>query len=81
VSLHPEVSVTIRVNVARSPEEAELQAQGINVMAEMFEREVAGFTEEFETDAEPGSVPAEAAAAEEAGGAEAPAGEDETGAA
>src|SRR5262245_28243902 len=39
VALHPEVSVAIRVNVARSPEEAELQAQGVNVMAEMFERE------------------------------------------
>lgn len=59
VALHPEVSVTIRVNVARSPEEAELQAQGINVMAEMFEREVAGFTEEFEPGAEPGVVPEE----------------------
>ena len=40
VALHPEVSVTVKVNVARSPEEAELQAQGIDVMAEMFEREV-----------------------------------------
>jgi len=28
VSLHPEVSVTVEVNVARSQEEAELQAQG-----------------------------------------------------
>ena len=33
VALHPEVSVTVKVNVARSPEEAELQAQGIDVMA------------------------------------------------
>ena len=73
VALHPEVSVAIRVNVARSPEEAELQAQGVNVMAEMFEREVAGFTEEFEAAPEPGTVPEEpeeAAAAEE-GSAEA----------
>ena len=33
VALHPEVAVTVKVNVARSPEEAELQAQGIDVMA------------------------------------------------
>src|SRR6186997_1171391 len=47
VALHPEVSVTVKVNVARSPEEADLQAQGVDVMASMFEREEAGFTEEF----------------------------------
>ena len=69
VALHPEVSVTVKVNVARSPEEAELQAQGIDVMASMFERDEAGFTEEFDTNAEPGVVPEEAPAAE----AEAPA--------
>src|SRR4028118_1797895 len=39
IALHPEVSVTIHVNVARSPEEAELQAQGVDVMAQMFERD------------------------------------------
>ena len=70
VALHPEVSVTVKVNVARSPEEAELQAQGIDVMASMFEREEAGFTEEFDPNAEPGVVPEEAAA--EASTAEAP---------
>src|ERR1700754_4572717 len=37
VALHPEVAVTIRVNVARSPEEADLQAQGVDVLAQMFE--------------------------------------------
>jgi large subunit ribosomal protein L9 len=63
VALHPEVSVAVRVNVARSPEEAELQAQGVNVMADMFEREVAGFTEEFEPGAEPGTIPEEPEAA------------------
>jgi large subunit ribosomal protein L9 len=31
VALHPEVSVNVKVNVARSPDEAELQAQGVNV--------------------------------------------------
>jgi large subunit ribosomal protein L9 len=41
VALHPEVSVTVKVNVARSPEEADLQAQGIDVMAQMFERDAA----------------------------------------
>ena len=59
VALHPEVAVTIKVNVARSPEEAELQAQGVDVMASMFEREEAGFTEEFDPNAEPGEIPAE----------------------
>ncbi|HEU4957872.1 MAG TPA: 50S ribosomal protein L9 [Sphingomicrobium sp.] len=81
VALHPEVSVTIKVNVARSPEEAELQAQGIDVMASMFEREEAGFTEEFVEGAEPGTLPEEAAADEastaEAATEEAPA--EETG--
>src|SRR5688572_27421305 len=72
VALHPEVAVTVKVNVARSPEEAELQAQGIDVMASMFDREPAGFTEELVEGAEPGESPAEPAA-------EAPAATDETG--
>jgi large subunit ribosomal protein L9 len=54
IALHPEVSVTVKVNVARSPEEADLQAQGVDVMAQMFERDTAAFTEEFEPGAEPG---------------------------
>jgi len=62
IALHPEVAVTVKVNVARSPEEAELQAQGIDVMASMFEREEAGFTEAFDPNAEPGTVPEEPAA-------------------
>ncbi len=33
VSLHAEVSVVVKVNVARSPTEADLQAKGIDVMA------------------------------------------------
>ena len=56
VALHPEVSVTVKVNVARSPEEAELQAQGIDVMAQMFERDNAGFTEDYDPNAEPGAT-------------------------
>ncbi len=57
IALHPEVSVTIKVNVARSPEEAELQAQGIDVMASMFEKDEAGFTEAYDPNAEPGEIP------------------------
>jgi large subunit ribosomal protein L9 len=75
VSLHPEVSVTIHVNVARSPEEAELQAKGVDVMADMFEKDTAGFTEDYDPNAEPGEIAGdapeaapEAAPAEEATG-------------
>ena len=61
ISLHPEVSVTVTVNIARSPEEAELQAKGVNVSADMFERDGAGFTEAFDPNAEPGTLPTEMA--------------------
>jgi len=54
--LHPEVSVTVKVNVARSPEEAEMQAQGVDVMSAMFEREEAGFVEDYDPNAEPGAT-------------------------
>jgi large subunit ribosomal protein L9 len=60
VALHPEVSVTIKVNVARSPEEADMQAQGVDVMAAMFEREEAGFTEDRDPTLEPGEIAPEA---------------------
>ncbi len=75
VALHPEVSVTVKVNVARSPEEAELQAKGVDVMASMFERDEAGFVEAYDPNAEPGATadvnpdaeaPAPAAEAEDA---------------
>ena len=58
VSLHPEVSVTVRVNVARSPEEAEMQLQGVDVMAQMFEegRDQSGFVEDYDPNAEPGAT-------------------------
>jgi large subunit ribosomal protein L9 len=58
VSLHAEVDATIKINVARSPEEAVLQAQGVDVMAEMFDKEETGFTEEFDPNAEPGEIAA-----------------------
>ncbi|MFZ3482276.1 50S ribosomal protein L9 [Sphingomonas sp. 3-13AW] len=56
VALHPEVAVTVKVNVARSPEEAEMQAQGVDVMAAMFEQDTAGFTEDYDPNAEPGEI-------------------------
>ena len=64
VALHPEVSVTIKVNIARSPEEAELQAKGVDVTADMFERDNAGFTEDYDPNAEPGLATDEVVAAE-----------------
>jgi large subunit ribosomal protein L9 len=88
IALHPEVSVKVKVNVARSPEEADLQAQGVDVMAQMFERDDAGFTETFDPNAEPGAsaeapaeastdVPAEATAEAPAEAAAPAEGEDE----
>jgi large subunit ribosomal protein L9 len=73
IALHPEVAVSIQVNVARSPEEAEMQDQGIDVMAQMFEKDVAGFTEARAEGLEPGEIAPEGgeeaapAAAEEGG--------------
>ena len=64
VALHPEVSVTVKVNVARSPDEANQQAAGVDVLAAMFEDEAAptGFTEAFDPNAEPGTIAADEAA-------------------
>lgn len=64
VSLHPEVSVAIKVNIARSPEEAEMQAKGVNVMEAMFEKDEAGFTEDYDPNAEPGEIAGDAPVAE-----------------
>ena len=47
IALHPEVAVTVKVNVARSPEEADLQAQGVDVLQQMFEDEAAPVAEEL----------------------------------
>ncbi len=71
IALHPEVSVTVKVNVARSPEEADLQAQGIDVLQQMFEREAAPVVAEelaaaeAEETAETSEAPAAEAPAEE----------------
>ncbi len=62
VALHPEVHVTIKANVARSEDEAELQSQGVDVMAQMFEEdraETEGFTEAQDPTLEPGEIPAD----------------------
>ncbi|OYU14684.1 MAG: 50S ribosomal protein L9 [Alphaproteobacteria bacterium PA4] len=66
VALHPEVVVMVKVNIARSPEEAELQAKGVDVTADMFERDEAGFTEAFDPAAEPGTLPVDDAPAADA---------------
>jgi large subunit ribosomal protein L9 len=68
IALHPEVAVTVKVNVARSPEEADLQAQGIDVLQQMFEREAPPVVaEELEAAAE---LPEPESETEEAGVAE-----------
>ena len=65
IALHPEVAVTVKVNVARSPEEADMQAQGVDVMSAMFEKEESGFTEDYDPNAEPGEIATEAPVAAE----------------
>jgi large subunit ribosomal protein L9 len=67
VALHPEVHVTVKANVARSDDEAELQSQGVDVLGQMAEEDRAeseGFTEAFDPNAEPGELPPAEAAAE-----------------
>jgi large subunit ribosomal protein L9 len=39
VRLHPEVTVTVSINVARSQDEADRQARGENVISSQFEEE------------------------------------------
>jgi large subunit ribosomal protein L9 len=73
IALHPEVAVTVKVNVARSPEEADLQAQGIDVLQTMFEREAAPVAaEELEAAASDTSDTAETAEATAEAPVEAP---------
>jgi large subunit ribosomal protein L9 len=76
VALHPEVAVTVRVNVARSPEEADLQAQGIDVMAQMFERDAAPAPEDLAPDAATDETADADAGAGDGAEAEAPAAPD-----
>ena len=71
VALHPEVAVTVKVNVARSPDEAEQQAQGVDVIAAMFEDDAdaaAASASEFEAgNGEEVEAPAAPAAAADEG--------------
>jgi large subunit ribosomal protein L9 len=62
IALHPEVHVTIKANVARSDDEAELQRQGVDVIGAMAEDERSvseGFTEAVDPSLEPGEIPAD----------------------
>ncbi|MFM9897837.1 50S ribosomal protein L9 [Sphingorhabdus sp.] len=64
VVLHPEVSVNVQVNVARSDDEAELQKDGVNVLDQMFEAEqaeIAAEAIEAQVEAEVASDAADAA--------------------
>ncbi len=74
IKLHPEVIVSVGVNVARSPDEAEMQKQGIDVIAAMFEEEQAEAVatalepdseDEFDDATPPSELAAEAPAADE----------------
>jgi len=67
VALHPEVHVIVKANVARSDDEAELQSQGVDILAQVAEEERGeseGFTEAFDPNAEPGELPPAEAPAE-----------------
>ena len=62
VALHPEVHVNVKVNVARSDDEAELQRQGVDVLGQAAEEErgeAEGFTEERDPNLEPGELAVE----------------------
>lgn len=65
VALHPEVHVTVKANVARSDDEAELQSQGVDVLAQLFEEEqkeieeAAADTRIDNAGLEPGEIPAD----------------------
>jgi len=62
IALHPEVRVSVKVNVARSADEAELQSQGVDVMARLFEEdrgEGEGFTEAYDPNRELGDLPSD----------------------
>ncbi|WP_338244424.1 50S ribosomal protein L9 [Aurantiacibacter hainanensis] len=62
IALHPEVEVTVKANVARSEDEAELQSQGVDILKQAAEEEAAaiageGFQEELDPDRELGDLP------------------------
>ena len=64
IALHPEVRVTVKANVARSDDEAKLQSEGVDVLAQMFKDEQREIEEQtdatrIDTSLEPGEIPAE----------------------
>ena len=64
VALHPEVHITVKANVARSQDEAELQSQGVDVLAQAFEddqAEIEKMADANRTDPnlEPGEIPSD----------------------
>ena len=64
VALHPEVHVTVKANVARSDDEAEMQSQGVDALAQMFEDEQREIEEmadanRIDPNLEPGEIPAD----------------------
>jgi len=65
VALHPEVHIKVKANVARSDDEAELQSQGVDVLAQLFEEEqreieeAAADTKIDNSGLEPGEIPAD----------------------
>lgn len=62
IALHPEVVETITVNVARSHDEAELQAKGVDVTKEAEEVEEAPVEETAEAEAAPEAAEGDEAA-------------------
>ena len=75
VTLHPEVAVMVKVNVARSPDEAEQQAAGVDVIKAMFEDDAAADAmSEFEGGG--GELPDDEAAPPVEAAADGEAGED-----
>jgi large subunit ribosomal protein L9 len=71
IRLHPEVSVTIQANVARSDDEADLQKDGIDVIAQMFEEDqaelaAAALSPDSEDEGEEASEKSDETVAEEA---------------
>ena len=81
IALHPEVTVTVKVNVARSPEEAEIQARGGTILDEDEDDDVEGAEAEAEAASEEDAAEAgdssddDAAAAGDAADADADSGE------
>lgn len=72
IAVHPEVVVEITANVARSEDEAELQAQGKSLVDEDIEEEAGvGYEEALEAEEEKEEEQAEAVEAPAQGGAEA----------